>query len=368
MSQPTPATGNAGNSKQGRVVCATPGAPFSFLRQPVEHLKDAPTVAVTAATVNTPAPCHDATESVSSSVFRRDIAKIGREDGNSLGHGKIIAETSSEDPVRRVARLKLQHRLRQTPAVLWGNRADRSAALDKKVTQLPTKGAASIATPAATIPSASCTQPNSSKDGTLTSTQPPQASSVKGVAAGGKRAKMNGGDKRIADFASPISTAQASIVCDRTDAYSFLIKTGAEGFVAASLKRPNVVASVPLRWQARAVAFSSLQDQGVDNMARDLTVGPAAAAAGAAAVAEKARRRERQRKQRRRRSERMRYIHHSSPPILLGHLECSARATCLPAGQKTFAAYALRASSRTSTSLRFAAMILAMSFEFAASE
>lgn len=42
----------------------------------------------------------------------------------------------------------------------------------------------------------------------------------------------------------------------------FVLPVGAKCAQAASLKRPAVTASVPLRWQSRSVALSSLRDHG----------------------------------------------------------------------------------------------------------
>lgn len=194
----------------------------------------------------------DETLSISSSVFRRDEPdKAGGHDGNgkSSAGGGSAASALSEEKLRRDARLDVQHRLRLMPAALWGKRAKHADAAYASVGEKETE--------TAMITEQQQQQRVFLATGSVARTKNSQGQTKRhldssgGVGEGGRREKENN---------HAITVALSSSFGHHDDYGGFVLPVGAKFAEAASLKRPAVTASVPLRWQSRVVAQSSLRD------------------------------------------------------------------------------------------------------------
>ena len=210
--------------------------------------------AVTAAQPNDSHDNSDAISSLSSSVFRRDDR--GKGDRHNTPHDKSAAALLLEESSLRDARLDAQHRLRLLPAALWGERA-----------RLADGGASDAADGEETEPAAVTRH---QRHTFLTEGASAAASAKEGARPAATlnhcRAKgdieISTGKKRKKDDATPAARKSSSDHRGRGDGTGFALPIGASALFAqaASLKRTAVTGSVPLRWQSRVIALSSLRD------------------------------------------------------------------------------------------------------------
>ncbi|CBN79756.1 conserved unknown protein [Ectocarpus siliculosus] len=202
----------------------------------------------------------DDTVSLSSSVFRRDGFVEGhRYKGNGCtSDAKSAAVLLSQEALRRDARRDAQYRLRLMPAALWGSRArhvddgcsggedglDVAGIVEKQRTRQTfltaglDEASGAVAVESATVTStlnARHDRHQAKRDGSCPSKQ-----KIGGAAAVVVQPSVGDFDDGGGDGIVFQGTAKVS--------------------QAASLKRPAVTANVPLRWQSRVVALSSLRD------------------------------------------------------------------------------------------------------------
>lgn len=224
-------------------------------------------------------------DSFSSSVFRRDESSDRH---SSAAPVKSLKTLLSEESSLRDARLDAQHRLRLIPAALWGGRArladtvdasDDAAAADGEETQVTAEqqqqqrtfltegfppGASSARegglAPAATpthrrgkcgLDATSAVRNKRQKNRATTAVAVPQRSS--------SGHHHHDGDD---DGHGPVTASGGGGGNGGGYDGGFALPIGASALFAqaASLKRTAVTASVPLRWQSRVVALSSLRD------------------------------------------------------------------------------------------------------------
>eukprot|EP00752_Nemacystus_decipiens_P007651 g6840.t1 len=213
-----------------------------------------PVVASGGITTAKPNDAHDddsETISISSSVFRRDDGdQVGR---HNTSQDKNAADLLMEESSFREARLDAQHRLRLLPAALWGERAkladvsangvsdgeesEPATATQHQHTFL-TEGASAVPLAKGAVGPAAAPNHRTAK-GDL------------GTPTGEKRRRKD-----------PAATRGSSSERRDGDRREKVLPIGASALFAqaASLKRTTVTASVPLRWQSRVVALSSLRD------------------------------------------------------------------------------------------------------------
>ncbi|CAN0023315.1 unnamed protein product, partial [Scytosiphon promiscuus] len=180
----------------------------------------------------------DESLSISSSLFRRDrVDKRDRLNGVGIAHSASVA--SSEEMARRDARLDAQYRFRLMPAALWGDRASNFSAAgegnkgDEEATQIA-----------------------------VHEDQQTFLTAAHGAGTAGMETGSPTTDKRNTSRmkAKPSSVHPGGVREFITSAGEVALPTGATSPQAASMKRPAVTSSVPLRWQSRVVALSSLRD------------------------------------------------------------------------------------------------------------
>lgn len=227
----------------------------------------------------------DVDESLSSSVFRRGGDNRRRLPKSNSDSG-LSANGWSEDPLHRAARLDVQHRLRLMPAALWGERARRANDTERTAA-------------AAAAPAAEATVPAPGPETTTTAAQKlaigrrskrslaalggEEQGKERGVSsellAAGKgdntsvavvSRTMEASGQIIGGISAPAYTSPLDDSCGR---YKFVLPVEAKFAEAASLKRPVVTARVPLRWQSRVVALSSLRDHGFCSPSRESSSG-----------------------------------------------------------------------------------------------
>lgn len=212
----------------------------------------------------------DETLSISSSLFRRDDHdRVGGRDGNgrSSAAGGAAARAIAEEKARCDARLDAQHRLRLMPAALWGKRAKHADAAsaggdgenEMETTMTTTEQQQQqeqqherrvfLATGSAarTTPNAKHSQGRPKQD----------LNSSGGEGKGGRREEESH-DAVTVVLGSSFGHHDNGV--GGVGGGEFVLPVGAKFAEAASLKRPAVTASVPLRWQSRVVALSSLRD------------------------------------------------------------------------------------------------------------
>lgn len=227
--------------------------------------------AATAAQLNDTHEESDETVSISSSVFRRDDrSKGGRHNDAQVNTSATLlaGEASLRD-----ARLDAQHRLRLLPAALWGGRA-----------RLADVHANDLVGAEETEPTTAKQQQQQQQHTFLTERIPdaPAAKEGAGPAAtlnhsrGNREYDTSTGRKTKQEDAATVT--RKSTLGYRDDGHGpvdgggggggggsssdFVLPIGASALFAqaASLKRTAVTASVPLRWQSRVIALSSLRD------------------------------------------------------------------------------------------------------------
>lgn len=197
--------------------------------------------------------------SISSSVFRRDGGRGGRHDP---AHEKSAAALLSEELSRRDARLDAQHRLRLLPAALWGERARAAdvgaevAAVDGGETELT-----AAVTHSRTFLTQGARSAKGGGDGSATTLRHPGGACGLDASTGNKREK-NDALRSQKLSVGPHDDGHGRVNGGGGGGSEFVLPIGASAMYAkaASLKRTAVTASVPLRWQSRAIALSSLRD------------------------------------------------------------------------------------------------------------
>ncbi|CAM9152661.1 unnamed protein product, partial [Ectocarpus sp. 13 AM-2016] len=199
----------------------------------------------------------DDTVSLSSSVFRRDGFVEGHcfKGNGCTSDAKSAAVLLSQEAIRRDARRDAQYRLRLMPAALWGSRArhvddgcngedglDVAGIVEKQRTRQTllidgfdeASGAVPVESATSTL-NAKHDRHQAKRDGSCPSKQ-----KIGGATAVVMQSSVGDSDDGGGDGIVFQGTANVS--------------------QAASLKRPAVTANVPLRWQSRVVALSSLRD------------------------------------------------------------------------------------------------------------
>ncbi|CAM9203456.1 unnamed protein product, partial [Hapterophycus canaliculatus] len=213
----------------------------------------------------------DGTLSISSSVFRRDhVGERGRLKGGETAHSTSVV--LSEELARRNARLDTQHRLRLMPAALWGDRArnfdaghhgnkgdtaaTHIAAQEQQETFLTAVRGAGTAV-RATVGAAGGSAFGTEKGpATQKKSNRRMQTNINSLGVGG-----GGGKKRAIAIMRESSLVQPEGTRGVTASTGGVaLPADANCSQAASLKRPAVDSSVPLRWQSRVVALSSLRD------------------------------------------------------------------------------------------------------------
>lgn len=199
--------------------------------------------------------------SLSPSVFRRDGFIEGhRYKGNGCtSDAKSAAVLLSQEALRRDARRDAQYRLRLMPAALWGSRArhvddccsggkdglDVAGIVEKQRTrQTYLTAGFDEASGAVAVESA-----------TVTSTLNAKHDRHQAKRDGSCPAK-----KQIEGGATAVVVQHSVGDFDDGSGDGIVFRGTAKVSQAASLKRPAVTANVPLRWQSRVVALSSLRD------------------------------------------------------------------------------------------------------------
>lgn len=200
------------------------------------------------------------TRSISSSVFRRDhVDETGRRERGGAAHSDSVM--LSEEVARRNARLDTQYRLRLLPAALWGDRARQFDSADDHDSGGDDKGATQTAAQEQRQTFLTAVH-GSGSAGTATVGPTTQkkidARTKANVDSRGATGGARGGKKRAiaAVPESPLVFPEST----RGVPASAGLPAGATRSQAASLKRPAVDSSVPLRWQSRVIAMSSLRD------------------------------------------------------------------------------------------------------------
>lgn len=186
---------------------------------------------------------------------------IGNVSGGAIGTSGTTLDGGSclENPSLRAARMDAQYRLRLTPAAMWGERARRAEAQEAEKKQnvvrddQPSKSTFVLAT------------------GVMDNGLGRGRDRVGGGAGGGGKkngANFAGGaggglEKHSANFAGAAADDEKRAFTPfNSGGVLMKLPVGRSDVQAASLKRPGVTESVPLRWQSKLVAFSSLRDRG----------------------------------------------------------------------------------------------------------
>lgn len=207
---------------------------------------------------------HDGGEtvsSISSSVFRRDDGggKGGRRDDAS---DKTAAALLSKESSLRDARLDVQHRLRLIPAALWGERArladanDSNDAIDAEEAEQTT----ATQQQRTFLTGGACAVPSGKRGAGPAAALNHGRKKSDGEASAGKKRIRN--DATAARKSSSRHDNDGHGPAGGGGGGGFALPIGASALFAqaASLKRTAVTASVPLRWQSRVIALSSLRD------------------------------------------------------------------------------------------------------------
>lgn len=259
---------------ESEAMCRKTGGGTSPASGPSQKLSPASTsqvqqsqhvVAPGAGTAARPNDTHDdgdTVSSISSSVFRRDDS--GKGGSHSTPQGKNAAALLLEESSLRDARLDAQHRLRLLPAALWGERArladvNASDAVDGEETEpaAATQLQRTFLTEGMSfVPSAK----EGSGPAAALNHQPERR--VLDASTGRKRRKNDAAPARES-CSRHHHADNGPVNTDGGDGGSgFVLPIGAPALFsqAASLKRTAVTASVPLRWQSRVIALSSLRD------------------------------------------------------------------------------------------------------------
>lgn len=206
-------------------------------------------------------PENGAEESLPSSVFRRRDRNHKDGQSSNKNMGNVGIDSTAGDPLHRAARLDAQHRLRLTPAALWGERARRAEEAEETaevamVSMMATASVGQAKVSAMDKIAHASTKRQRSNGGSISTGRkegrenekaigrefPASAKSQKRCGAGDRITGANGRDSG-SGFAAPV---RATFV------------------LAAALKKPAVTESVPLRWQSKCVSLYSLRDHGSD--------------------------------------------------------------------------------------------------------
>lgn len=217
--------------------------------------------------------------SISSSVFRRDDrrSKLSAAGRQNAAPDKTAADLLSEECSLRDARLDAQHRLRLTPAALWGERARLTADAKDAADGEETEPAAAAAPnqqeqrQQRTFLTEGAPDAPSAKEGAAGSASKlnhRRGNSDVNTSAGRKKKKKNDTTATRTLSSAPHGNGHGPVTTtgdcggDGGDGSGFVLSIGASApcAQAASLKRTAVTASVPLRWQSRVIALSSLRD------------------------------------------------------------------------------------------------------------
>lgn len=217
----------------------------------------------------------DADENFSSAVFRLDHSETDmRADGNAGAGGGASSELTpfglAENITTRAARLDFQHRLRLIPAALWGDRARGTVEAEKAATA-QVKVATVTATPTAKFILGPKTCSNLlggsgrevsgrslGKQSLVEANNNKSSGALTGKTAG--KGGGGGGRNCAKVLNSSLQNDEATFVSAQ--------QMGAKIIPGASLKKQPVTASVPLRWQSKVVALSSIRDHRSDTSMR----------------------------------------------------------------------------------------------------
>ncbi|CAM9644454.1 unnamed protein product, partial [Laminaria digitata] len=229
----------------GGTACTSPPTPAAeFKHHPRQALVPCEAAAAAAAA----AQRKGVAASVSSSVFCRGGATDDRKQKTTNTSSYLLLGGGNNKPADPVDLLDMQQRLRMTPSALWGERANLADDAEQQQQQqrqqqqyhaTMARGESEGHTPVIAVTSLTARR-------TLAD------------AAG-----CGGG--RITNSAAGFLVSPALGKDDYgADSSLFPLPVGEEKLArtAASLKRPVVTSSVPLRWQSRVVTLSSLQDHG----------------------------------------------------------------------------------------------------------